>query len=85
MDNSPLKETLERLHAELERAQPIDDESRELLEHLKEDIQAVLKTPDAASKNSLRKRLDLALAKFEDSHADLVLTIKQVLDHLAEV
>ncbi len=84
MDNPELKETLEQLHAKLEETQPVDDESRQLLEHLKGDIQTVLKEP-SASHDSLRQRLGTALAKFEDSHADLALTIKRVLDNLAEV
>lgn len=85
MDNPKLKETLEQLHAALEQAQPIDEESRQLLEHLKGDIQAVLKKPDTSSQNSLRERLAAALIKFEDAHPDLALTIKQVLDNLAQV
>lgn len=84
MDNPELKDSLEQLHAKLGETQPVDDESRQLLEHLKGDIQTVLNEP-SASQDSLRQRLGMALAKFEDSHADLALTIKQVLDILAEV
>ena len=85
MDNPKLKETLEQLHAELEQTQPVDDESRRLLAHLRDDIQAVLKESNPSSRASLRQRLDAALVKFEDAHSDLALTIKQVLDNLAQV
>ncbi len=85
MDQSQLRQTLEQLHAQLANTPAVDDESRLLLQHLREDIQAVLKEPDAASRASLRARLNTATAHFEDSHPDLALTIKQVLDHLAQV
>jgi hypothetical protein len=85
MDQSQLRQTLEQLHAQLESTPVVDDESRLLLQHLKDDIQTVLKEPTAASDASLRNRLDAAAAHFEDTHSDLTLAIKQVLDHLAQV
>jgi len=85
MDNPELRATLEQLHAQLEQAQVVDEESRQLLQHLKNDIQAVLKEPNDSARASLREQLDGALDHFEDAHSDLTLTIKQVLDHLAQV
>ncbi|CAG0960942.1 hypothetical protein ANRL3_00872 [Anaerolineae bacterium] len=85
MDTSQLRTTLEQLHTELERAQTVDDESRQLLQHLQSDIQAVLKESSDSARASLRTRLETALAHFEDSHSQLTLTIKNVLDHLAQV
>lgn len=85
MDQSQLRQTLEQLHAALENTPAVDDESRQLLQHLKEDIQAVLNEPNASARASLRERLDAAAAHFEDSHSDLTLNIKQVIDHLAQV
>lgn len=83
--NSQLRGALERLHTELEQTQGIDEDSRVLLRHLDSDIQAVLKKPTAASRASLRKRLDAAMEHFEESHPALTLTIKQVLDNMAGV
>ncbi len=84
-ENQPeLQDALERLHAELERTKAVDPESRQLLAHLQGDIQTVLKQPTPNSRASLRARLNSAVAQFEDSHPNLTLTIKQVLDHLAE-
>ncbi len=82
---SELRDALERLHAELEQTRVLDDESRQLLRHLDGDIQTVLKAPTAASRASLRRRLDVAMAHFEESHPNLTLTIKQVLDNMAGV
>lgn len=84
-DKSELREALERLHAELEQTQTVDDESRRLLRHLQGDIQSVLREPDAETRASLQVRLGTALARFEESHPNLVLTIQQVLDHMAQV
>ncbi len=85
MDKKPLAESLERLHAELEQTQTLDEESRQLLEHLKGDIQTVLKKPSAASRASLRARLEAAVTQLEDSHPQLTITLQEVLDHLANV
>lgn len=85
MNTSQLRTILEQLHSELERAQTVDDESRQLLQHLQSDIQAVLKESSASARASLRARLETALARYEDSHPQLTLTIKIVLDHLAQV
>ena len=85
MDPTQLHQTLEELHAELENTQVVDDESRQLLQHLKDDIQTALNKPSAAAHATLRTRLDDAAAHFEDTHSDLTLTIKQVIDHLAQV
>jgi hypothetical protein len=85
MDDAQLRSTLEQLHAQLEQTQAVDDDSRQLLQHLMGDIQAVLKESNVTSRASLRQRLDAALVKFENAHSDLALTIKQVLDNLAQV
>ncbi len=85
MDKSRLVEFLERLHAELEQTQGLDDESCRLLQHLEGDIQAVLQKPSAASRASLRSRLEAAITHFEESHSRLTIAIQEVLDHLANV
>ena len=85
MDSRQLRQELEQLHAELERTEIVDAESRQLLEHLQNDIQAVLKHSDAANHASLVKRLNAVVSQFEESHPSLTLTIKQVLDNLASI
>ncbi len=85
MEKRPLVESLERLHAQLEQTETLDDQSRQLLEHLQADIRTVLKKPSAASRASLRARLEDAVAQLEDSHPQLTITVQEVLDHLANV
>ncbi len=84
MDPSQLHQTLTQLHAELEQTQVLDDESRQLLAHLQSDIQAALKEPSPTTHKSLHDRLSAAVVHFEDSYPDLTLTLKQVLDNLAQ-
>ncbi len=85
MDPTQLHQSLKQLHTELEQTQTLDDESRRLLEQLQREIQAVLKESNPTTRKSLRNRLNAAVAQFEDSHFDLTLTLKQVLDNLAQI
>jgi hypothetical protein len=80
-----LVESLERLHVQLGQTETLDDESRQLLEHLQGDIRRVLDKPTASSRASLRGRLETAMTQLEDSHPQLTITIQEVLDHLANV
>lgn len=81
----PLRDDLERLHNELGQTRTVDPESRQLMRQLQNDIQTVLKEPTPSSRASLATRLNAAVGRFEESHPELTLTIKQVLDNLAEV
>ena len=83
--DSQLHQKLAELHAELEQTQMVDEDSRQLLAHLQHDIQAALEEPNPATRQSLRDRLDAAVARFENSHPDLTLTLKQILDNLAQI
>lgn len=77
-----LHELLQQLHAELEHTTAVDAESRTILEHLKRDIQTVLNGENTAS---LNQRVQIAVTHFEESHPQLTLVLKQLLDHLAAV
>ncbi|MBI5303809.1 MAG: DUF4404 family protein [Chloroflexi bacterium] len=84
--SSRLRELLEQLHAELEHTTGVDAESRQILEHLRQDIQVVLSASDAASHYpSLGSRMNTTITHLEESHPQLTLLIKQLLDHLAAV
>ena len=85
MDPQQLHQSLQQLHAELDRTQTLDDESRQLLEQLQHDIQGVLRESNATTHQSLSDQLGAAVAHFEDSHPELTLTLKQVLDNLAQI
>ncbi len=87
MDKGRLNELLHQLDAELENTHVVDDESRQLLRHLQGDIQVALKQTSTAPRqySFLSKQLDAAFDRFEGSHPNLAMTIKQLIDHLAQV
>lgn len=85
-EQQQLCEALERLHAELEQTQVVDDDLRALLKHLQSDIEAALKEePCVPAPTPLRSRLDNVLAQIEDSHPQLTRAVQQVLNNLANV
>jgi hypothetical protein len=70
MQQETLRETLARLHAELERAEPIDAALRADLERALEEIRAVmLREPRREEEaHPLRARLEALALDFERSH-----------------
>jgi hypothetical protein len=86
---SPKPEELERrlseLHAELARTQSVDPKSRELLEHVRRDIETVLERSDEPGQRTLRGRLEAAIEHFETSHPVLTATMGRVMDQLANL
>lgn len=88
MNESSLRQTLEQLHAELEKTECVNDEDCERLRDLMQHIQSILEHSEmskAPRYNSLSGRLHQAIKQFEEAHPDLVLAIGRVLDHLAQV
>jgi len=81
------RQSLEQLHTELEQTQPMDPETRQLLEHLMKDIQSALQDSTGSQHRytALSQRLTDSVKRLEESHPNLVLSIGQVLDHLANV
>jgi aminoglycoside N3'-acetyltransferase len=88
MDKQHLQTMLQELHAELEQAQSVQGEERELLQDLMDEIKTVLARGDgaqAAHYASLFQRLAGTLQQFEFSHPTLTLTIGRVVDTLRSV
>ena len=80
-----LERHLAELQTELARTQSVDRESRELLEHVRRDIEAVLERSDESGRSSLRERLETAIEHFETSHPVLTATMGRVMDQLANL
>ena len=83
-----LHERLQRLHGELGQAEVTDDASRAKIQNLQSGIQTVL-DPSIETQphhyHSLREQLKDAVEHFEDSHAELTLSIGEVLNDLAAI
>jgi chromosome segregation ATPase len=85
MGEQHLRETLEQLHTELQRADPIDERSRELLRSVLAEIEELLaqkQKPDIPPESTI-ERLREAISAFEETHPALTSAIGRVADALA--
>lgn len=73
MPRTRLRQTLEELEHELERAGPVDGRSRELLDHVVDEVRELLERTEepAGKQRSLRERLTEATEAFETDHPAL--------------
>jgi len=88
MSNEKFRRTLERLHRELQDAESLDEETRQLLTHVDSDIQQILK--DEVSKTttahrSLNDRLKEAVGAMESTNPDLTETMRQIITTLTNM
>lgn len=87
MSKQQLHEKLEQLHGELQQAQTVDADERELLESLASDIRELLDRSEASTQHyrSLGERLSAGLLRFELSHPALTASITQAIDGLNRI
>lgn len=91
MDRRDLHATLEKLHADLHDARELDPGERDLLVELMRDIRRVLDAPadpevnagEAEGAQGLRDRLDTSLLDLQESHPQLVESVRHVVDYLS--
>ena len=87
MREQHLRQMLEQLHTELQRADTIDDRSRELLRSVLGDIEDLLerKQERRLQPESIIERLREAVRTFETTHPTLTNAIGGVADALARM
>ena len=80
-----LRQLLEQLHAELQRAPALDDRSRELLGSALSDIQDLLERSEESGKRPepIIERLREAVGAFEETHPTLTEVVSRLVDALA--
>ncbi len=86
MNNQELDKLLERLHAELERADNVDEKGQELLRHIDTDIRALLGRPEsemARPASALIRLLQESIAYLEVSHPKLTSLLSDMLTSLS--
>jgi chromosome segregation ATPase len=85
MKNEELRPQLEKLHEELQQADSLDLQQRELVQTLADEIQALLKRDENQRHHytSLSERLNDAVAELEASHPRITLLMRQAIDSLA--
>jgi hypothetical protein len=82
-----LRQMLEQLHTEIQRAETIDDRSRELLRNVLGDIEDLLERKQQRGTHpvSIIERLREAVRAFEKTHPALTTAIGRVADALASL
>ena len=88
MDPTSVHPLLEKLHRELENAKSLDENSRELLLQVKQDIQQALQgaaPADAEQRQRLSQTLRESAREFEATHPTLVAAAEQVVDALGRM
>jgi hypothetical protein len=85
MNNEQLRAQLEQLHAELQQADAIDPQQREMLQGRANDIEQLLKREEIKPHHytSLGERLSEDVAQLEASHPQITLLMRRVIDSLA--
>ena len=88
MEDPELRDTLEKLHQELEQTDDLDDESRQHLQHLMGDIRLTLdregdSTPEHYQ--SLGDQLNDSIQRYEISHPSLTAAMRHAMDILSGV
>jgi len=86
MDKQQFHEEFQRLHAELQQIESVDEPEREMLRRLAGDIQALLSRdagapPDAGLGQRLRESIEL----LEASHPRTTMIMGQIADALAKM
>jgi predicted component of type VI protein secretion system len=86
MDDQELHNLLEQLHSEIERSDTVDEEERELLQHLAADIRRLLDRSEGEvnpSEPSMIKRLEESIDQYEITHPDLTMLLSKLLSILS--
>jgi hypothetical protein len=87
MNRRELRDNLERLHEELHDASSVSPTDRELLGELAADIRRVLDEPEesgaAGRHQGLKDRLAESIYELEESHPQLVASLRNVVNYLS--
>jgi predicted component of type VI protein secretion system len=86
MDDQELHNLLEQLHSEIERSDTVDEEERELLQHLAADIRRLLDRSEGEvnpSETSMIKRVEESIDQYEITHPDLTMLLSKLLTILS--
>lgn len=86
MSNESLHEALSRLHAELQAAPQLDDESRRLLQAIAADVgRASAGATAAAADAGHAPRLEALAVRFEAGHPALAARLRGIVDALGRI
>ena len=75
MENKELEKLLEKLHAELEKVDSVDEEGMQLLRGIEQDINELLNQTD---RDTMLGRLREVIQQFEVSHPTLTAMLSEI-------
>ena len=75
MENKELEKLLEKLHAELEKVDSVDENGMQLLRGIEQDINELLNQTD---RDTMLGRLREAIQQFEVSHPTLTAMLSEI-------
>jgi hypothetical protein len=81
MNNPELRDLLEKVHAEIEQTESIDDKGRELLKHLDADIRRLLDSPE--NTEGVVEQMESAIQHFEVTHPVFTATLGRAMEILS--
>ena len=82
MSDRKLTKLLEQLHDELEKTQSVDEEGREMLVHLNDDIRKYI-DPSEEDDETVFERIQDAIDHFEVEHPVITAALSQILNTLS--
>lgn len=83
MSDEQLRETLARLHQELQRTPSLDRESQQLVMEISADITR-LGRPGVPPASDHSSRLESLAVRFESGHPALAASVRQIIDALGK-
>ncbi|HMZ08894.1 MAG TPA: DUF4404 family protein [Anaerolineales bacterium] len=78
MDDHNLDSLLEKVHAELQRVDHVDEEGRVLLQELEQDIQALLKKGAVSEALPILERMRKAVEQFEVKYPSFTTLLSEI-------
>lgn len=85
MEEDALKDSLKRLHAELNATEHLDADLVELVAQLDEDIHRLVHEDESKPGESLTQRMDQLAAEFAVRHPSLTPILREIGDTLARM
>jgi len=87
MEKKELQQLIAHLHKELHSTDSVDEGSRELLQQLMKDIEAISSDADSPRehRDSTTSQLEEAALKFESEHPKLSMTLGEIMDALGKL
>ena len=80
-----LQEQLNTLREQLDQNPPLNEEQREHLKHLIQQIEAEIALEKATNDSSLADNVNLAVERFEVEHPSLAVTLRNIVQTLGSM